>query len=80
MLAGRRGQVGEEQVDRVGGGMRGGQGDIVRNQRREQHKQRQHRLLNTAQHKTGISLELRCWPLCLPILHEGQIKSNPFKL
>ena len=52
-VVGRRGQVGEEQVQRVGGGMRGGQGDIVRNQRREQHKQRQHRLLNHAEHRTG---------------------------
>jgi len=58
---GRRGQVGEEQVQRVGGGMRGGQGDIVRNQRREQHKQRQHRLLNHAEHRTG-------WPPLLLVV------------
>ena len=51
-MSGRRGQLGERD-ERVGGGMRGGQGDIVRNQRREQHKQRQHRLLNRAQGSRG---------------------------
>ena len=51
-MSGRKGQLGED--ERVGGGMRGGQGDIVRNQRREQHKQRQHRLLNRAQDSRGM--------------------------
>ena len=67
-VLGRRGQLGEGGRGREGGGggrgvqgergMRGGQGDIVRNQRREQHKQRQHRLLNKAMNKTGESTKV----------------------
>ena len=52
-VLGRNGQLGEENTANAGERFRGGQGDVVRNQRREQHKQKQHRLLNSSQRLAG---------------------------
>ena len=56
---GRQEGRGGEEDRRVGGGLRGGEGDSVRNQRREEHlRKKQNRLLNLATSTTGDQAEI----------------------
>ena len=68
---------------RVGGGLRGGVGDTVRNQRREEHlRRKQNRLLNIASNTRGrISptrthlLLAKCFATSLLLLNDNLVKS-----
>ena len=61
-----RGEGGGGRDGRVGGGLRGGVGDSVRNQRREEHlRRKQNRMLNIASNTRGGQLRYESSTLIL---------------